>query len=159
MATLRIIALSKNDVLAGVCIAFVVFAFFQLLTGKYVGKAKSILPPSMEAKRISIATKHNQIVSALVLFVVVALFSIVVLLHNSPRIWTLLAIIVVGLVEFFAIRRVFKYDEQMCNQLGFTCPLCGKPLYEPRSFININGKCPKCGQSVVPDQERSPTFG
>jgi ribosomal protein L22 len=51
------------------------FRVFQLLRRRSVGQAKSVLPPTMEAKRISIATKHNQIVGVMVLFLIVALFS------------------------------------------------------------------------------------
>jgi hypothetical protein len=78
-----------------------------------------------------------------------ALFSSIALLRHGSRLWTVLAIVVVGLAEVFGIRRLFKHDDQMCERLGFMCPHCHKPLYEPRSFINVNGKCPKCGRSIV----------
>src|SRR5215469_3559992 len=147
MLTSQAIIVSRDTCLAGLCIFLFLFGFFQLVTGKYLGKAKSILPPELETKRISIATRHNQIVGALVLFVIGALFSIAFFLRSHPRIWTLLAIAAAGGTELYAIRRLFKYDEEICEKLGFTCPRCHKPLYEPRSFINLNGKCPKCGQS------------
>jgi hypothetical protein len=152
-------ALSRDFVIAGICVLFFLFAFFQLLSGKYLGKSTSVLPHELETKRISIATRHNQIVGVMILSVIVAIFLIVALLRGSPRIWTLLAIAVVGGVEFYVIRRVFKYDEHMCEQLGFICPHCHKPLYEPHSFINLNGQCPKCRKSLLNEAQRSPAAG
>jgi uncharacterized membrane protein YuzA (DUF378 family) len=151
-------ALSRNNALAGICILFFLFAFLQLLTGKYLGKAKSILPPELETKRVSIATKHNQIVALMLLSLFAALFSIVALLRGSPRMWAFFAIAVLGLAELYAIRRLFKYDEQLCERCGFVCPHCHKPLYEPRSFINLNGLCPKCGKSILLGAQHSPVL-
>lgn len=148
-------ALSRNPVLAAICIVFFVFAFFQLLTGKYLGKTRSVLPPEFEAKRVTIAARHNQIVGVMVLLLLAAILSIAVVLRDSPRMWTFLAIAVLGLAEFFAIKRLLKYDEQLCVRFGFLCPHCHKPLYEARSFISLNGVCPKCRRSILPAAQHS----
>jgi uncharacterized membrane protein YuzA (DUF378 family) len=155
MLAVDIKAMSGSNASAVICIVFFLFAFLQLLTGKYLGKAESILPPELETKRVLIATKHNQIVVLMLLSLFAALFSIVALLRGSPRMWAFYAIAVFGLAELYAIRRLFKYDEQLCERLGFVCPHCHKPLYEPRSFININGLCPKCGKSILVDAQHS----
>jgi hypothetical protein len=34
-------------------------------------------------------------------------------------------------------------------RLGFFCPRCGKPLYEPRGFINLAGLCSKCRKGMA----------
>jgi len=158
MLAFDIKAMSRNNALALICVVFFLFAFFQLLTGKYLGKPESILPPELETKRVSIATKHNQIVVLMLLSLFTALFSIVALMHGSPRMWAFFAIAVVGLAELYAIRRLFKYDEQLCARFGFICPHCHKPLYEPRSFVNLNGLCPKCGKSILLDAQHSPVL-
>ena len=46
---------------------------------------------------------------------------------------------------------LIRYDDEMCEQMGFICPNCHKPLYEPRSFMNQNGRCPKCRQIIFSD--------
>jgi hypothetical protein len=139
-----------NALFAGIFILLFFFAIFQLLTGKYVGKAKSILPPEVETKRIAIATKHNQIAGLMALSVFAGIFLIVELLRGLPRTWKIVAIVALGIAEIHAIRSLFRYDEELCGRFGFVCPHCHKPLYEPRSFINVNGLCPKCRKSVLP---------
>jgi hypothetical protein len=65
--------------------------------------------------------------------------------------WRLLLMFVPVLVgEGYAIYRISKHDKQMCRELGFVCPHCHEPLYEPRGTIHINGQCPKCRNSVLP---------
>jgi len=46
------------------------------------------------------------------------------------------------------ISQIIKHDNQLCHLLGFLCPFCPKPLYEPRALI-ANTLCPKCGKDVV----------
>jgi hypothetical protein len=146
---------SANTFLAGACILFFVLGFYQILSGKYCKKVKSILPAELEQKRIEIAVRHNQLVGVLLLAFFGALFSCVTLLRHGPRFLMVLAMVLLLCAEFYAIRRLFKYDEQMCEQWGFMCPHCHKPLYEPRSFINLNGRCPKCQKSILTDAIRS----
>lgn len=69
------------------------------------------------------------------------------LLRGLPHIWILLLLVMV--MEFFAIREIIRYDEEMCERLGFLCPHCHKALYESRSFINLNAKCPKCRKNIL----------
>src|SRR5450631_814569 len=106
---------SMNSLFAGIFILLFLFAFFQLLTGKYVGKAKSILPLELEMKRIAIATKHNQIAGLMALSVFAGIFLIVALLRGLPRAWTIVAIVALGIAEIYAIRNLFKYDEELCE--------------------------------------------
>jgi hypothetical protein len=158
MISIASMVMTRDTILAAAFILFVFFAFFQLLSRKYVGKAKSILPPDLEAKRIKIATRHNQLVGVMLLAVLTLLFSSVAIFRHNSRWWTVLAIVLVGAAEIAALRRLFKYDKQMCEQHGFMCPHCQKPLYEPRSFINLNGQCPKCKQSILTEVQRSPAL-
>jgi|HubBroStandDraft_1064217.scaffolds.fasta_scaffold07438_2 uncharacterized membrane protein YuzA (DUF378 family) len=124
-------AMSRNNAIAAIFIIFFLFAFLQPLTGKYLGKAESILPLELETKRILIATRHNQIVVLMLLSLFAALFSIVALMCGSPRMWAFFAIAVVGLAELSAIRRLFKYDEQLCERLGFICPIVTSLFMSP----------------------------
>jgi hypothetical protein len=115
-------------------------------------RMKSILPPDLELKRLTIAKKHNQLVLAMCSVVLgLALIFIVSRLHGHalPRSQFIAALLIVGTVEAYAIYRILQYDKEMCRQLGFLCPHCQQPLYEPRSFINMNGRCPKCQKSIL----------
>jgi hypothetical protein len=159
MTSITSIVMTRDTILAAVFILFVFFAFFQILSGKYLGKAKSVLPPDLEAKRLRIATRHNQLVGVMLLSVITLLFSSVALFRHNSWWWTVLAVVLVGTAEIAAMRRLFKYDKQMCEQYGFMCPHCQKPLYEPRSFINLNAQCPKCGKRILTDAQGSPAVG
>lgn len=108
---------------------------------------KSVLPADLESKRVAIATRHNQFVVVMLLALCAVLFSLVAVVDRGSLLWTTLAM--VGIGEVYGIRRLIKYDDRMCERLGFMCPYCHKPLYEPRGFINANGKCPKCSRSVI----------
>jgi len=110
----------------------------------------SVLPAHLEAKRLAIAKTHNMLVVALMFSFAGALYLVATLpigLTFALRIATV-ALVIIPL-EAFAIYRVFKYDEKMCVRLGYMCPHCHKPLYEPRALTYLNGFCPKCGESVV----------
>jgi hypothetical protein len=147
---LSFITLGPNVYIGGPFLLLIIIAFYQILSGNYWPKTKSILPAEWESKRFAIGKRHNQIVGMLLLGLFAALFMVVPFIgHGSPWWHVLVAFLPVGLAEIYALRRVFKYDAKMCEQLGFMCPHCHKPLYEPRSFINRNGRCPKCGKSIL----------
>jgi hypothetical protein len=115
-------------------------------------RMKSILPPDLELKRLTIAKRHNQLVLALssvvlslaFIFIVSALYG-----RTLPRSQFIVALLIVGTAEAYGIYRILQYDKEMSSQLGFMCPHCQQPLYEPRSFINMNGRCPKCQKSIL----------
>jgi len=111
---------------------------------------KSELRPDLEQKRLAIARIHNRLTISLLFGFIGSLLGIVMLV---PRPWNKGAMIALGLAilaaEFYALARIFQYDKVLCERLGFLCPHCGKPLYEPRGFINVTGRCPKCGKSVA----------
>jgi hypothetical protein len=114
---------------------------------------RSILPPDLEAKRAAIARKHNRLVA--VLFLVLVALSVVILLiiaqiprgHRTPGL--VAYFVVIGATEVYGLYRIFQYDKVMCRRLGFMCPHCAKPLYEPRGFIWVDAKCPKCKKSIL----------
>jgi hypothetical protein len=115
-------------------------------------RMKSILPPDLELKRLTIAKKHNRLVLAVLSFVLgLALIFIVCTLHGHPlaRSQFVAALLIVGTAEAYSIYRILQYDKELCRQLGFMCPHCHQPLYDPRSLINLNGKCPKCRLSIL----------
>jgi hypothetical protein len=117
------------------------------------GELTSVLPPDWEAKRVAIAKKHNLLVCAL-LAGALGLVLVVALLPSRhrrpiPPSRLIAAFLVAGATEAYGIYRIFQYDKEMCRQLGFLCPHCHQPLYEPRSMINLNGKCPKCLKSIL----------
>jgi hypothetical protein len=111
---------------------------------------KSDLPAPLEAKRLAIARIHNRLVLGLLvsLFLAVAL-SVAVF----PRPWHWPMVVLVGVTilvaEFWSLYRIFQYDKTLSVRYGYLCPHCHAPLYEPRSFINVTGLCPKCRRSVV----------
>jgi hypothetical protein len=37
----------------------------------------------------------------------------------------------------------------MCRRLGYVCPLCHKPLYEPGAATYLTGACPKCKKNIL----------
>jgi hypothetical protein len=147
------ISIISGKLLPAFCILFFLLAFFPILTGRYWGKAKSILPNELESKRIAIGTRHNRLVGMMTLVALAALFLTIVYLAHTREFWV--GIVGLGTIEVYALRRVLQYDDQMCKQLGFICPHCQKPLYEPRSFVKLNGRCPKCQKSILSDTQRS----
>ena len=115
-----------------------------------MGIANSILPPEWEAKRVAIARKHNQLVIVMIL----GLFLVVLLLAtlswgHFPKSLAIGILLALGVAEGYAIFRIIRYDDEMCRRLGFVCPHCRKPLYEPRSLLYRNGLCPKCRKSIL----------
>ena len=114
----------------------------------------SVLPDSLEQKRLTIARANNRRIYSLLGGMAVAFLATILLIRGLPReqrYTMFFAIVVVVLpLEFFVIRKGWKQNDEMCRNLGFICPHCGAPLYEPRSFISVNGMCPKCHKSVVP---------
>ncbi len=117
---------------------------------------KSVLPPELESKRVTIARRHNRLVIALLVATFVALFTTVLLLtklapnpglHKLPLLVS--GIILIGILEIYGIRRIISQDAELCRQLGFICPHCHKPLYDPRGLISVTGRCPKCRASII----------
>ena len=109
--------------------------------------------PEWESKRVAIMERHNLLVGVIG-FVPLTVFVMLLLLaetlgHRLPppvRVGALLAV-VSG--ELFGLFRLLRYVEVMCKHLGFMCPHCRQPLYEPRSLISVNGLCPKCHRSII----------
>ena len=112
---------------------------------------QTVLPPELERKRVQIATIHNWLVVGLLAAVFAAWFLLLAVAASfSVRPIALAAGL--GLVlpcAGYGVYRVFQYDKVLCRRLDFICPHCHQPLYEPRSFINLNGLCPKCRQSIL----------
>jgi hypothetical protein len=92
---------------------------------------KTVLQGEWEEKRNKIGKTHN-----LLLIAVLPIAFVVVFLA-----------VFVG-TEGYGIYRIFRYNNDQCRRLGFMCPFCGKPLYEPRALI-WNTLCPKCGKSIA----------
>jgi len=115
-----------------------------------VRRMGSVLPPNLEQARLTIARVHNRLMIGLLLGLFVYAFVCVLVL---PRPWkgaTLwLIFIPIAALEFYGIFKIFEFDKVLSRRLGFVCPHCQAPLYEPRGFINVTGLCPKCRKSVV----------
>lgn len=112
---------------------------------------KSILPPDLERKRLQIAKIHNRLVVGLLISLFAAWFLLLALasfVAAGPAV-LLPALVITVLCEGYGLYRVFQYDKTLCLKLDFMCPHCHQPLYEPRSFINVTGRCPKCKESVL----------
>ena len=115
---------------------------------------KSVLSPESEAKRVRIAKAHNRLVIVLLISMILFLFIFIWIvphgLSKPSRIEAVVgSFLIIAALEAYGIYRIIKHDEELCRQLGFMCPHCGKPLYESRSFINITGRCPKCRGNVI----------
>jgi hypothetical protein len=115
---------------------------------------QSVLPTELESKRVTIAKKHNQSVLTLLAVLFIALFLLILIVRHGSSAHSASPSLIIGLLvvialEALGIRQVLKQDNELCQQLGFMCPHCHQPLYEPRSFININGRCPKCRKSIL----------
>lgn len=113
---------------------------------------KSVLPHDLEVKRLTIAKTHNRLVLSLLagLFAVLFLLIGIAPKNTRGRYFLFGGLFGAMILEGYGIYRIFQYDKQLCTKLGFICPHCHKPLYEPRGFINITGRCPKCARPVVP---------
>ncbi len=59
----------------------------------------------------------------------------------------ILPAVVVGSVAI--IYFILRGDDRLCREMDFMCPHCRKPLYDARSFISVNGRCPHCKEGVV----------
>jgi hypothetical protein len=111
---------------------------------------KSALPPELETKRLAIARVHNRLIIGVLLgFWAVA--ASIVFLSPRPISMRTLALygVLVGAGVIYAMYRIIRYDKAISARLGFVCPHCQAPLYEPRGFINVTGICPKCKRSVI----------
>jgi hypothetical protein len=145
---LSLIAVRTDTYVPGV-ILLLLFILYLVHTGKYPRKAESVLPPEWESKRIAIAERHNLLVGAvgfapLTLYVMLLVLAQVLGYRPSPPSVVTGGLFVCLAVEIYGLLRVLKYDAVMCERLGFMCPHCGKPLYEPRSFIlNVSWSMPK----------------
>jgi len=84
------------------------------------GKMKSVLPPDLESKRVTIAKKHNLLVCALMVGVFGLVFLVVLLPGRRPipTSQVVAALLVAGGAEAYGIYRIFQYDKEMCRQLG-----------------------------------------
>ncbi len=118
--------------------------------------AKSVLPPDLESKRLQIAKTHNRLVLGLLtglfasLFLLVAIAITIVPKGGARRQQIFLSgVVAIALLEGYGLFRIIKYDAELSRRLSFMCPHCYQPLYEPRGFINVTGRCPKCKKSVV----------
>lgn len=127
---------------------FLVQAYWFYRVARASQKLKPILPPEMEAKRIQIGKRHNSLCGLMVLAMAVPWVGVLILPHRN-RTLTLLAPLVTGFTVLYGINRLIRHDDEMCRRLGYLCPLCGKPLYEPRAATYLTGVCPKCKKNIL----------
>ena len=156
MRVAAILILGRDGYLAGVIfLALWLLACFSLITGRYLGRPKTLLSPELESKRVAIARKHNQIVGWMLLVLLPTMFALAIGFRHRPMSWLIVSLLALVFAEAYSILRLFKFDVEMCERTGFMCPRCGKPLYEPRGFISLTGKCPKCKESVLSESSQA----
>jgi Ca2+/Na+ antiporter len=124
---------------------------FYRLAG-WVRKIKSILPAEMELKRVAIAKSHNRFLLTLISAVGAGLMLVLVLIgpHQKFIIW--IAILITPLTLGWGVYYVIQRDNELCRKLGYICPFCNKPLYEPHANTYLTGLCPKCKTNILPDR-------
>ena len=133
------------------------YLFYRL--AQKTRKLKSVLPAEMEAKRIQIGKRHNSLLLPLIIATgalpigAIWVGAAIIPGHNHAVLFVALA--VTALMVGYGLYRVFQYDNALCRQLGYMCPSCLKPLYEPRATTYLNGLCPKCKKRVVAEDGRS----
>lgn len=127
---------------------FLVQGYWIFYLAGRVGKPKSVLPPEMEASRLRIANEHN-LLCGLLLFALLAIWIIVAVVRPHHRLILWVAVAATVLIEGFGLCLIFQHDTTLCRRLGYLCPLCHKPLYEPRSPTFLTGLCPKCKRSIL----------
>ncbi len=115
---------------------------------------KSVLPAELESKRIKIAKAHNLLVCALLGMLFLGLVLMAALVprgpsHKPSNMGLVAGFLAIGILEAYGIYRIIQHDNDLCRQLGYVCPFCGKPLYEPRASTWANGLCPKCRKSLI----------
>ena len=116
-------------------------------------KIKSVLPPDMESKRVRIGKVHNQLCLALLLVTGVlpigAIWVRAVVIDHYAQAIFWVALLMAALTEGFGFYRIVQYDNALCRQLGYVCPICHEPLYEAHATTYLSGLCPKCKKSVI----------
>jgi hypothetical protein len=133
-----------------VLLALVLIFFVCVFPKRSRTKEKSVLPAAWESKRLAIRKRHNQIVGGMLLVLLIALYLLLPILgHGSPSSHRFGALLLIALVEIYGFYRLSQHDKAMCERLGFMCPHCHKPLYQPGSSITVNGRCPKCYKTIV----------
>lgn len=115
---------------------------------------ESVLPAELEAKRRRIAKSHNRLVLALLGLMLVGLLLLAVAVprerSHKPTIPGLIAgFVLIVAVEAYGFYRIIRHDNNLCREIGYLCPLCHQPLYEPRASTWATGICPKCKKKVV----------
>jgi DNA-directed RNA polymerase subunit RPC12/RpoP len=109
----------------------------------------SILPATLEAKRLAIAKAHNLVLVCLIFgtFGALILVALISPKNNYPVLYS--GLFLVGFLSICGVFRIFKYDQKLCIEQGYMCPHCRKPLYEPRATTYLTGLCPKCGKNIL----------
>ncbi|HEV2117934.1 MAG TPA: hypothetical protein VGR48_18000 [Terriglobales bacterium] len=115
---------------------------------------ESVLPAELEAKRRKIAKSHNRLILALlgVMFVGLLVLAVAVPRDSShkPKLSGLITgVVMLVMAEAYGVYRVIRHDNELCREIGYTCPLCHQPLYEPRASTWLTGCCPKCKKKIV----------
>jgi hypothetical protein len=113
-------------------------------------KLKPVLPPEMEAKRIQIAKRHNSLCVVMLAAMFVPWVGALILPYRGTAVVGL-ALMATLVSVAYGIYRIIQHDNEMCQRLGYMCPLCHKPLYEPRAATYLTGICPKCNKNIVAD--------
>ena len=111
---------------------------------------KSVLTGELAEKRKRIAKRHNFLLLAGFPIVASAILLAFSRIQFPPHSQYPLPLFfgTVLVVEGFGLYLLLQYDQKLCRQMGFMCPQCGKPLYEPRALL-WNTLCPKCGKDIV----------
>jgi hypothetical protein len=133
------------------------YLFYRLM--QKARKIKSVLPPEMEAKRIKIGKRHNSLLLPWVITTgalplgAVWVGAAVIHGYHHAIFWS--ALTLTALLVGYGIYRIIQHDNSLCRQLGYLCPQCHEPLYEPHATTYLNGLCPKCKKSVLAEDQRS----
>jgi hypothetical protein len=126
---------------------FLVQTYWFYRVARVSQKLRPVLPPEMEAKRIQIGKRHNSLCVLMVLAMAVPWVGVFILPNRRSLIW--LAPVATGFTVLYGIKRIIRHDDEMCQRLGYMCPICHKPLYEPQAATYLTGVCPKCKKNIL----------
>ena len=113
------------------------------------------LPPELAGRQKLLVRHHNCRVMLVTVGLLGLCFLAVRLLSDHASVAIVLLITAFVLEFYFLLVLLPRADARQCEQIGFICPFCSKPLYYPSSVfwkyssLITRGQCPHCSKSFI----------